>query len=411
MSVSKELPFSNLQLKEILKSYPTPLYIYDENGIINASLSINSAFKWANGFRNYYAVKALPNPKILEIVLGQGMGLDCSSLTELMIADRLGVSGDKIMFSSNDTAKEEFIMARKLGAIINLDDISHLGFLEASAGLPGLLCFRYNPGNLYAGNSIIGQPEDAKFGMTKDQIMQSIEIAKDKGVKRFGLHIMAISNNLDYKLSLEIVKVVFDLAQEIHIKLGVKLEFINLGGGIGIPYRPNEKEFDLDQFSKNVKRQIDRNLSFQTKIYMECGRYITGPSGYLISTIQHIKRTYKTFIGLDASMHNLMRPGMYGAYHHISIIPSNKNNKSSQHIYDVTGSLCENNDKFAIDRRLPEVNIGDILVIHDVGAHGHAMGFNYNGKLRSAEVLLRKDNRVKLIRRAETPEDYFTTLI
>ncbi len=408
--MNKKLPFDSHTVDVILDNYPSPLYVYDEKGIRSASQKLNTAFDWNEGFKNYFAVKALPNPKILEILRNEGMGLDCSSLVELLLAQKINARGQNIMFSSNDTTAIEFKKARELDAIINLDDIAHLKFLEETAGLPELICFRYNPGNQVIGNTIIGQPEDAKFGMTKKQILESIGVARQKGVRQFGLHIMAISNNLDYMLSLQIVKILFDLAKEIRQKYGIKLKFINLGGGIGIPYKPDDKDFDINEFSKQVKKLLESTLDYETKIYMECGRYITGPYGYLITKVLHIKRTYKTFIGLDASMHNLMRPGMYDAYHHISIL-SNDSKGQHKQVYDVTGSLCENNDKFAIDRKLPKVKIGDILVIHDTGAHGHSMGFNYNGKLRSAELLLHEDGTVQLIRRSETPQDYFVTLV
>jgi len=407
--MNKGVPFDLDFVKRISKDYPTPFYVYDEKGIEQAAQTIKHAFSWNKNFKNYFAVKALPNPRILRIVLDQGMGLDCSSLTELLLAGKTKTSGQAIMFSSNDTAAEDYQKARELDAIINLDDITHLDFLEKVAGLPELLCFRYNPGALVQGNTIIGHPEEAKFGMTKDQIIEAVNLARQKGVKRFGLHAMVISNNLDPEVALQIVNVLFMLAKEIYEKLQVKLEFINLGGGIGIPYKPQDKDFDIEAFSGGVKDLLRSTLSYEPAIYMECGRYITGPYGYLVATVQHIKKTYKTYIGLDASMHNLMRPGMYGAYHRITVL--GKENATPKKTYDVTGSLCENNDKFAIDRALPEIEIGDIVVIHDAGAHGHAMGFNYNGKLRSAELLLQNDNSVKLIRRAETADDYFATIV
>ena len=396
-------------IKEAVSQYPTPFYIYDESGIRDAAKKIKAAFSRNKGFRNFFAVKALPNPKILQILLSEGMGLDCSSLTELILAEKIGAKDVDIMFSSNDTPGQDFKMARKLNAVINLDDITHIEYLEKEAGLPELLCFRYNPGNRVHGNEIIGYPEEAKFGMTKEQVLEGIQIAQQKGVKRFGLHAMVISNNLDKTIALEIVKALFELAKEIEQTNGVQLEFINLGGGIGIPYKPEDKEFDLEGFSKEVKKLLSDNLNYEPAIYMECGRYITGPYGYLVAKVRHIKHTYKTFIGLDASMQNLMRPGMYGAYHEITVIGKETSPKSET--YDLTGALCENNDKFAIDRKLPKIEIGDIVLIHDVGAHGHTMGFNYNGTLRSAELLLREDQSIELIRRAETTEDYFRTLV
>lgn len=395
-------------ITKALKKYPTPFYIYDEAGIINAAHSIQQAFSWSKGFKNYFAVKATPNPKILKILKSEGMGFDCSSLTELHLVERLGAHGNDIMFTSNNTTAEEFKKARELGAVINLDDITHLTFLDEIADLPELLCFRYNPGKQVSGNTIIGHPEEAKFGMTKVQILRAIELAQKRGVRRFGLHSMVISNNLDVRLAVQIVHALLELAAEIHRVIGVQLEFINLGGGIGIPYKSEDKEFDVIGFSKKVERLMKVNLTYTPTIYMECGRYITGPYGYLITKVLHVKQTYKTFIGVDASMQNLMRPGMYGAYHEITVL--NKEKSDYTETYDVTGSLCENNDKFAINRSMPAVVIGDVLVVRDAGAHGHAMGFNYNGKLRSAEILVHKNQSLELIRRAETMEDYFSTI-
>ena len=397
-------------LVKAMEKYPTPFYIYDEAGIREQAKLVRNAFGWNKGYRNYFAVKALPNPKILEILVSEGMRLDCSTFTELLLAEKIGAKAELIMFSSNNTPAEGFKKARELGAIINLDDITHIDFLEKVAGLPDILSFRYNPGNIIQGNDIIGNPEEAKFGMTKQQILDGVKIVQQKGVKRFGLHTMVVSNTLDKDIALKIVKALFELAKEINESCGgVKLEFINLGGGIGIPYKLDQTSFDIQGYSKGVEELLHTYLKYTPSIYTECGRYITGPYGYLISKVRHIKRTYKTYVGLDASMHNLMRPAMYGAYHKITIL--DKNNTSDMNTYDVTGSLCENNDKFAINRRLPEVKIGDAVVIHDTGAHGHTMGFNYNGMLRSAEVLLHPDKSTELIRRAETPDDYFATLV
>lgn len=397
-------------VRQACREFATPFYLYDETGIRGACQAINDAFSWSAKFRNFFAVKALPNPEILKIVRSEGMGLDCSSLTELMLAERVGAQGADIMFSSNDTTAEEFELACRLNAIINLDDISHLSFLEQTVNLPDLLCFRYNPGDMAAGNDIIGQPSQAKFGMPRQDIIKAIKLAQTKGVKRFGLHTMVISNNLEIDKSTRIVELVFELASDIKDKTGVEVEFINLGGGIGIPYKPSDQPFNIKKFGNAVNKLMGTML-FRPRIYMECGRYITGPYGYLISAVQHIKKTYKTFAGLDASMHNLMRPALYGAYHKITVLGKSSNTTIKPVLYDVTGSLCENNDKFAIDRRLPKLEIGDVVVIHDAGAHGHAMGFNYNGKLRSAEVLVKPDGQFKLIRRAETPEDLFATLV
>jgi diaminopimelate decarboxylase len=400
--------FENTVINAV-NNYPTPFYIYDEKGIRDVARRIKAAFNWNEGYRNYFAVKALPNPKILEILLSEGMGLDCSSLTELMLAEKVGAKGELVMFSSNNTPGSDFKKARDLEALINLDDITHLDFLEKEAGLPELLCFRYNPSNVIQGNSIIGKPKEAKFGMTKQQILDCVGLAKEKGVKKFGLHTMVISNSLDINVALKIVEALLELASAIHNSHSVELEFINLGGGVGIPYKDDESAFDIEGYSEGVKELVEKKLTYMPSIYTECGRYITGPHGYLVAKVRHIKRTYKTFIGLDASMHNLMRPGMYGAYHRITVL--GKDNSTSTELYDVTGSLCENNDKFAVNRKLPKANIGDIVVIHDTGAHGHTMGFNYNGMLRSAELLLHTDNTLELIRRAETPDDYFATLL
>jgi len=396
-------------IKKAIAKYPTPFYLYDEHGMIGASTKLSNVFSWNGNFKNFFAVKALPNLYILKMLVSQGMGLDCSSLTELLLAEQAGARGSDIMFTSNNTSVEEFVLANKLGAIINLDDISHIEFLEKNAGLPEILCFRYNPGNIAKGNEIIGYPEEAKFGMTKKQILESVKICQQKGVKDFGLHQMVISNNLNVEVALDIARLIIELADEIYKEHDVRLKFINLGGGIGIPYKPDEKEFNVEYFANGVAKLLKSILNYEPAIYMECGRYITGPYGNLITKVQHIKKTYKNYIGLDASMHTLMRPGLYGAYHQITIL--DKPETDNINIYDVTGSLCENNDKFAINRELPKVEVGDIAVIHDTGAHGHSMGFNYNGKLRSAEIIMRKNGSLHLIRRAETPADYFSTQV
>ena len=360
----------------------------------------------------YFAVKATPNPRILQIMQEEGAGADCSSLPELLLADASGIHGEKIMLTSNDTPADEFQKAIELGAIINLDDITHIEYLEKNAGMPQVMSFRYNPGNLIEGNDIIGKPEEAKYGLTKEQMLEAYKIAMDKGVKRFGLHTMVISNETRLEGLLLNAKIVFDLAAEIATKLGIKFEFINLGGGIGIPYRPEDNAVDLEALGEGVHKLYDEILVpaglTTTAIAYESGRAITGPYGYLVSTVLHQKNTYKNYIGLDSCMANLMRPALYGSYHHIVVV--GKENEPCDHVYDVTGSLCENNDKFAIDRKLPKIDIGDRIVMFDTGAHGHAMGFNYNGKLRSAELLLHEDGSVELIRRAETIEDYFATL-
>lgn len=411
--MTKDVPFNLERMKVTVKTYPTPFHIYDEKGIRATAQSFNKVFAWAPAFTNFYAVKALPNPAILEILKSEGMGVDCSSLAELMLAERGGFSGDQIMFSSNDTTAEEFRKAHELGAIINLDDISHITCLEASIGsLPELLCFRFNPGAERTGNDIIGDPTEAKYGLTRNQLFEAYKLCQEKGVKRFGLHTMMASNELDPNYFIDTANMLFEIAVELKSKLAIELEFVNMGGGFGIPYRPEQQPLDIDVISKTISKQYAAQLTplgLKPKLFMECGRYITGPHGYLVSTVLHMKHTYRDYVGLDASMANLMRPGMYGAYHHITIL--GKESEPDTHLYDVTGSLCENNDKFAIQRKLPEVEIGDIVVIHDTGAHGHAMGFNYNGKLRSAELLLQPDGSIRLIRRAETLDDYFATLV
>lgn len=406
--MERTTPFTKEQIVQLAKTHPTPFHIYDEEGVSRAARKLIDAFSWNPGFKEYFAVKATPNPAILQVLQEEGCGADCSSLPELLLAERVGIVGENIMFTSNDTPKEEFVKARELGAVINLDDISYIEFLEKYAGLPELLSFRYNPGPSRTGNAIIGKPEEAKFGMTREQLFEAYRIAKAKGVQRFGLHTMVASNELNAQYFVETARMLFTIASELKEKEGISLEFINLGGGIGIPYRPGEKEVDLALISKGVQELYEQYKLAPTKLYLECGRYITGPSGYLVSTVRHLKHTYKQYAGLDATMADLMRPGMYGAYHHISVL--GKEATSPQTLYDVTGSLCENNDKFAVNRELPTLSPGDIVVIHDAGAHGHAMGFNYNGKLRHAEFLF-NNGEFRMIRRAETVDDYFATLI
>ncbi|MCL5784806.1 MAG: diaminopimelate decarboxylase [Patescibacteria group bacterium] len=410
----KKLPFTKSFIEKVIKKYPTPFHIYDEKGLRENARKFYEAFNWVPGFKNYFAVKANPNPYILKIAKEEEMGVDCSSLPELILAEKVGFEGEDIMFTSNDTPAKEFQKAKELGAIINLDDISHIEMLEQSAGIPEIICFRYNPGPLRKTgvNAIIGKPEEAKYGLTKKQLFEAYQIMKSKGVKRFGLHTMVVSNELDVDALAETANMLFDIAVEVYQKLGIKLEFVNLGGGVGIPYKPDQKAVDLEKLSKKIKafyqEKIVKNGLDSLRVVTECGRMVTGPYGYLVTTVIHEKHTYKDYIGLDACMANLMRPALYGAYHYETIL--GKENAKNDHIYDVTGSLCENNDKFAIDRKLPKVEIGDILVIHDTGAHGYAMGFNYNGKLRSAELLLKENGKVEMIRRAETIEDYFATL-
>ena len=409
----KNLPFTKDQLETIIHNYPTPFHIYDEQAIRDNARKLLAAFSWAPGFKEYFAVKATPNPHILRILKEEGIGADCSSLAELILSEQAGIVGENIIFSSNDTPAEEYQAAKKLGAIINLDDITHIDYLEKHVGLPEIISFRYNPGPLMkSGNDIIGYPEEAKYGLTREQLIKAYKIMQDKGVKRFGLHTMVISNELNPDSFVATAVMMFDLVVEIYQTLGIRIEMIDLGGGIGIPYKPEQQAVDLDVVSLGVRtayeEKIVANGLHPLKITMECGRMITGPYGYLVSTVLHKKEIYKNYIGLDSCMANLMRPALYGSYHHMTVM--GKETLPLDQVYDVTGSLCENNDKFAIDRSLPKIDIGDLLVMHDAGAHGHAMGFNYNGKLRSAELLLKSDGTVSMIRRAETIADYFATL-
>ena len=410
--VEKKLPFTKEHIMEIIKKHPTPFHIYGEKGILDNVKRLKQAFSDIEGFKEFFAVKANPNPFILKILKEKGFGTDCSSLPELMLSEKVGITGENIMFSSNDTPAEEFIKAKQLGAIINLDDISHINFLEKTAGMPELISFRFNPGKARKGNAIIGKPEEAKYGFTREQLLEGYRVCKEKGVRRFGLHTMVISNELNQQYFIKTAEMLFDLVIEISQKLGIKFEFVNLGGGIGIPQKPEEEPVSYKVIAEGIKKsyeqKIIKNNLDPLRIFMECGRVITGPYGWLITKVRHLKHTYKDYVGCDANMANFMRPAIYGAYHHITVL--GKENKPKDRKYDVTGSLCENNDKFAIDRMLPEIGRGDILAIHDTGAHGHAMGFNYNGKLRSAELLLRENGEVVEIRRAETVGDYFKTL-
>lgn len=408
----KTLPFSKSDIEKIIENHPSPFHIYDEKAIRENARYFKNAFAWNDGFKEFYAIKAAPNPYLMKILREEGFGIDCSSIAELELAKRVGMSGEEIMLTSNDTPASEFQLAKDLGAIINLDDISHIAYVEKHVGLPETICMRYNPGDLKKGNLIIGHPEDAKYGFTHDQIIEGYQILKRKGVKKFGIHTMVASNELDPDYFIETAEILFNLIAEVAEKANVKIDFANLGGGLGIPYKPEEKKIDLEYVSAGIKKlyeqKIEKNGLAPLKIFFESGRMVTGPYGYLVTRVRHIKDTFKKFAGLDASMVNLMRPAMYGAYHHITVL--GKENEPHNTKYDVTGSLCENNDKFAIDRMLPGLESNDILVIHDTGAHGHSMGFNYNGKLKSAELLLREDGNVVEIRRAETMEDYFATL-
>jgi diaminopimelate decarboxylase len=408
----KTVPLGRAQMEDLARRFPTPFHLYDEKAIRENARRLLAAFDWAPAFREYFAVKACPNPHILKLLSREGFGADCSSLPELLLAEKCGITGERIMFTSNDTPAEEYRKARALGAVINLDDITHIPFLAAHAGLPELLCFRYNPGPLREGNAIIGKPEEAKYGFTRAQLLEGYQVVRGLGVKRFGLHTMVASNELNPQYFVDTARMLFGLAVELQQAMGIRLEFVNLGGGIGIPYRPEQEAVDLSAVSRGIRAAYDEVIRphglHPLRLYMEMGRLITGPYGYLVTRVLHLKDTYRKYAGVDACMSSLMRPGMYGAYHHITVL--GKEDRPKNTLYDVTGSLCENNDKFAIQRPLPEVERGDLLVIHDTGAHGHAMGFNYNGKLRPAELLLRPDGSVTQIRRAETVEDYFATL-
>lgn len=409
----KKLPFTAEQLEEIIAQYPTPFHIYDAKGIVDNVRKFIKAFDWAPHFKEYFAVKATPNPYIMRLLQKEGVGADCSSMAELVLCEKVGITGDEIIFSSNDTPYEEYAKAMELGAVINLDDITHVAYLEAHGPLPKRLCFRYNPGSLKeGGNDIIGLPEEAKYGMTGDQIVEAINYCKEHGVERFGLHTMVVSNELDPNGLIGTASLMFDLALRVKAETGVEVDFIDLGGGIGVPYKPEQTAVDFDVLSAGIKKVYEEKIVATghqpIALAFECGRMITGPYGYLVTTALHRKDIYKHYIGLDACMANLMRPALYGSYHHITVV--GKENAPKDHVYDVTGSLCENNDKFAIDRELPKIDIGDRIVIHDAGAHGHAMGFNYNGKLRSAELLLNADGSVTQIRRAETLDDLFATI-
>lgn len=412
--VMNKTPFVTLeQLREIEKTYPTPYHIYDEKGIRENARRLNRAFSWNKGFKEYFAVKATPNPYLMQILREEGCGSDCSSYSELLLAETVGNVGSDIMFSSNATPAEEFVLAKKLGAIINLDDITHIDFLEKVAGIPETICCRYNPGGYFAlGTDIMDNPGDAKYGMTHDQILEAFVRLKEKGVKRFGIHSFLASNTVSNDYYPTLARQLFELAVEIKDKTGIAVSFINLSGGVGIPYRPDQEPNDIMVIGEGVRREYEAVLTpagmDDVAIFTELGRFMLAPYGHLVTKAIHRKDIYKHYIGVDACACNLMRPAMYGAYHHITVM--GKEDCPETMTYDITGSLCENNDKFAIDRELPKIDIGDFLVIHDTGAHGFSMGYNYNGKLRSAELLLREDGSVQLIRRAETVQDYFATL-
>lgn len=408
----KDLPFNKELIEKIIDKFPTPFHIYDEKAIRENARNLVKAFSWAPSFKEYFAVKANPNPYLIKILNEEGFGADCSSLPELILAEKAGIKGEDIMLTSNNTPADEFVYARKMGATLNLDDITHIDYVEKHAGLPEVISFRYNPGPLKGGNAIIGIPEEAKYGLTREQLFDAYRTVKERGVKRFGLHTMIASNELHAEYFVDTAEILFDLIFELSEEVGISFDFVNLGGGFGIPYRPGDKPLDIKYISERISevyndKIISRGLK-PLSICMESGRMITGPYGYLVTKAIHKKEIYKDYIGVDACMADLMRPALYGAYHHITVL--GKENEKSVKKYDVTGSLCENNDKFAIDRMLPEIETGDILVMHDTGAHGYAMGFNYNGKLRSAELLLKEDGTVEMIRRAETIDDYFATL-
>lgn len=401
------------QVEQIAAKYPTPFHLYDEKGIRENVKRLKEAFAWNKGFREYFAVKATPNPFLIKILNEYGCGCDCSSMTELMLSDAISVRGEQIMFSSNDTPAEEFAYANKLGAIINLDDITHIDVLEQTLGyIPETISCRFNPGGVFKiSNDIMDNPGDAKYGMTTEQIFDAFKILKSKGAKRFGIHAFLASNTVTNEYYPMLAKILFELAVQLKEETGADIRFINLSGGIGIPYKPNQEPNDIKAIGEGVRKAYEEVLTpagmGDVAIYTELGRYMMGPYGCLVTKAIHEKHTHKEYVGVDACAVNLMRPAMYGAYHHITVL--GKENEPCDHKYDVTGSLCENNDKFAIDRMLPKIDKGDYLVIHDTGAHGFSMGYNYNGKLKSAEILLREDGSAQLIRRAETPKDYFAT--
>ncbi len=411
----KKVPFvTKEKIEEITKTYPTPFHIYDEKGIRENAKAVKEAFAWNKGFKEYFAVKATPNPFLIDILHEYGCGCDCSSLTELMLSNALGINGEDVMFSSNDTPQEDYEYAAKIGAIINLDDITHIAFLEKILGkLPETMSCRYNPGGVFQmSNGIMDNPGDSKYGFTTEQLFEGFRILKEKGVKRFGIHAFLASNTVTNEYYPQLAGQLFELAVKLKEETGVSVSFINLSGGVGIPYTPEQEPNDIRVIGEGVRKVYEEILvpagMGDVAIYTEMGRFMMGPYGALVTQAIHEKHTHKEYIGVDACAVNLMRPAMYGAYHHITVL--GKEDHPCGHQYDVTGSLCENNDKFAIDRMLPEIEKGDYLVIHDTGAHGHAMGYNYNGKLRSAELLLKEDGSVQLIRRAETPKDYFATL-
>ena len=412
--MSSFFPLSHDELVRLTETYPTPFYLYDEQAIRENFRSFKDAFRIFPQFREFFAVKACPNPYILKVLASEGCGADCSSLPELMLAKRAGITGDMVMFTSNETPAEEYRFAAEAGNIINLDDVTHIDFLEQSLGkLPDTICFRYNPGPLkQGGNAIIGKPEEAKYGCTREQLLAAYTRCKAAGVRRFGLHTMVASNELNPDFFVDTARIVFDLVLEIQRECGVDISFVDLGGGVGIPYRPDQKKVDVAYIARKIRALYDEKIVpaglDPLMISLECGRPITGPYGWLVMRAVHEKHIYREYIGTDSCMADLMRPGMYGAYHELTV--SGKEHAPKDHVYDVVGSLCENCDKFAVQRPLPKIDRGDLLIVHDAGAHGRAMGFNYNGKLRAGEILRRTDGSFLQIRRRETIEDYFATL-
>lgn len=411
--MSTKLPFvTKEQIEEIVKTCPTPFHIYDEKGIRENARRLKKAFAWNKGYKEYFAVKATPNPYILQILKEEGCGTDCSSLTELMLSEAVGICGTDIMFSSNDTPVGEFSKAKELGAYINLDDFTHIDFLKEECGIPETICCRFNPGGVYeVSNGIMDNPGDAKYGFTREQMFEGFQKLISLGAKNFGIHSFLVSNTITNDYYPALARTLFELAAELKQKTGANITFVNLSGGVGIPYRPDQKANDIEIIGEGVRKAFEEIMVpaglEETAIFTELGRYMLAPYGHLITRAIHEKHIYKEYIGVDACAVNLMRPAMYGAYHHITVLGKEKEPCCCK--YDISGALCENNDKFAIDRMLPKIEIGDYLAIHDTGAHGFSMGYNYNGKLRSAELLLKENGQVQLIRRAETPADYFAT--
>lgn len=409
MSKDLNLPFGVERAEAIADEFGTPVHVYDEAGVRSTAEDLAKAFVWADGYQNYFAVKALPNPTILKLVNSLGMGLDCSSRTELLLAQKLGITGSNLFFTSNNTPAEDFELAVELDATINIDDIAHLpNFVSAlGSGHLSRISARYNPGDLKSGNDIIGQPTEAKYGMDIPGLIETFKQLRTLNISEFGLHTMVASNELNPNYFAETADILLQAMEQIEEATGLKFSFVNLGGGMGLNYLPEQDVLDIEQAGQGIREVFEKHSRTELKIYTENGRYISGPNGYLLTRVRYVMQKYKTYLGVDASMHNLMRPGMYGAYHHITVL----GREGSEYVYDVSGALCENNDKFAINRNLPETKAGDLIVIHDTGAHGHSMGFNYNGMLRSAEVLMRSDGTNILIRRAETADDYFATAV